>query len=84
MTICYMRDNCSDIPCRLDLVGSDVVETFWSNNGQWIGNRHVYSFGDLRRNLSHMVSQTLERIKCSPEAPTFAKPHPKQEIIWPK
>lgn len=78
--ICYMRDNFPDQDCHLDLTGSDVLEEFWSKNGQWVGNRHNYNFGDLRRNTSHMIR--LEEIRINPNAPDFAKPHPKQESIW--
>lgn len=68
--------------CRLDLTGSDVLEDFWSKNGQWVGNHHNYNFGDLNRNTSHMIR--LEQIRVDPSAPEFAKPHPKQESIWAK
>ena len=78
--ICFMRDHFSQVECRLDLTGTDMVEDFWSKNGQWVGNHHNYSFGDLRRNISHMMR--LENIRIDPEAPEFAKPHPKQESIW--
>ena len=77
-----MQDNFADQECRLDLTGSDVVEEFWSMNGQWEGNHHNYNFGDLRRNTSHMIR--LEQIRVDPHAPEFAKPHPKQESIWAK
>lgn len=80
MFICYMRDNFPHLECCLDLTGSDCVEDFWSKNGQWVGNHHNYNFGDLRRNNSHMIR--LEQIRVDPNAPDFAKPHPKQESIW--
>ena len=78
--ICYMRDNFPEQECCLELSGSDVLEDFWSKNGQWVGNHHNYSFGDLRRNASHMIR--LEEIRINPDATDFAKPHPKQESIW--
>lgn len=77
-----MRDNFPDQECRLELTGSDVVEDFWSKNGQWVGNHHNYNFGDLSRNRSHMIR--LEEIRVDPNAPELAKPHPKQESIWAK
>ena len=80
LLICYMRDNFPNQECRLDLTGSDVLEDFWSKNGQWVGNHHNYNFGDLSRNTSHMIR--LEQIRVDPNAPEFAKPHPKQESIW--
>ena len=78
--ISYMGDNFVDVDCRLDLTGSDNVESFWSDNGQWVGNHHNYHYGELQSNVSHMIR--LEQIKTDPEAPEFAKPHPKQECIW--
>ena len=78
--ICYMRDNFPEQQCCLELSGSDCLEDFWSKNGQWVGNHHNYCFRDLRRNTSHMIH--LEEIRINPDAPDFAKPHPKQESIW--
>lgn len=78
--ISYMGDNFADVDCRLDLTGSDNVESFWSDNGQWVGNHHNYHYGELQSNVSHMIR--LEQIKTDPDAPDFAKPHPKQECIW--
>ena len=80
MLISFMAKSFPHVACRLDLTGTDMVEDFWSKNGQWIGNHHNYSLGDLRRNLSHMIR--LENIRIDPLAPEFAKPHPKQESIW--
>lgn len=80
MRIVYMRDNFRQEDCPLDKTGFDVLEEFWSKNGQWVCNHHNYTFGDLRRNTSHMIR--LEEIRVDPSAPEFAKPHPKQENIW--
>ncbi|KAL9954635.1 hypothetical protein ACROYT_G042199 [Oculina patagonica] len=80
LLICYMRDNFPNQECRLDLTGADMLEDVWSKNGQWVGNHHNYNFGDLSRNTSHMLR--LEQIRVDPNAPKFAKPHPKQESIW--
>ena len=80
--ITYMRDAFPDQRCHLELTGTDVVETFWSMNGQWVGNRHNYDFTRLQKNLSHMIR--LEEVQTNPQAPKFARPHPKGEIIWPR
>lgn len=80
MMICYMRDNFRYVDCRLDLTGTDVVETYFSVNGQWVGNQHNYAFARLQQNLRHMIR--LEMIRVNKGAPDFAKPHPKSEIIW--
>lgn len=53
MLIVYMRDNFPQDDCRLDITGSDVLEDFWSKNGQWVGNHHNYTFGDLRQYFAH-------------------------------
>ena len=81
MVICYMRDNFADIECRLDLIGTDLVESYWSANGQWVGNRHNYYFGRLSQNASHIIR--LNQIRVDPQAPNFARLHPKGEVIWP-
>ena len=61
--------------------GRDCVETFFRTNGQWIGNHHNYSYGDLRRNISHQIH--LDQICVDPSGDAkFAKPHPKGESIW--
>ena len=77
-----MRDNFPDTDCRVDLTGTDGVELFWSQMGQWVGNHRQYIYGDLYRNISSMVC--LEEIRVDSEGPDFAKPHPKQESIWNK
>ena len=77
--IMYMAVRFPTVPCHLDLTGTDVVESYFSKNGQWVGNQHTYSFGRMARNLRHMVR--LEEIRVSDAAPAFAKPHPKGEVI---
>lgn len=78
--VAFMRDNFPQLPCTLSLMGTDIVESFWSKMGQWVGNRHNYSFGDLKQNYRHMIR--LEEIRLEPNAPQYAKPHPKQESVW--
>ena len=80
--ICFMRDEFPALDCFLDLVGTDIVESYWSKNGQWVGNRHTYTYGRLKNNLAHMVR--LEEIRVDPEAPKFSSAHPKAEMIWDK
>ena len=53
--ICYMRDNFPNTPCRLDLTGSDPCECLFSLTGQWVGNRHNYSFGEMLDNINNMM-----------------------------
>lgn len=77
-----MRDNFPELPCDLLGSGSDCVESFWSSNGQWVGNHHNYTFGTLFRNHAHQIR--LEQIRVDPKGPKFSKPHPKGESIWHK
>ena len=67
MLIVFTRDNFPQKDCQLEKTESDVLEDFWSKNGQWVGNHHNYTFGDLRRNTSHMIR--LEEIRVDPSAP---------------
>ena len=75
-----MRDNLSHLQRRLEYIGTDCVESFWSSNGQWVGTQHNYTFGHLQRNIGHQVR--LDQIRVDPNGPKFAKPHPKGESIW--
>ena len=80
--ICYMRDRYPTLPCNLSATGSDCVESYWSVNGQWVGNHHNYTFGELHRNLGHQVR--LEQIRVHPNGPKFPKHNSKGESIWNK
>jgi hypothetical protein len=77
--ICCMRENFSTAPCCLDLTGTDVVESFFSKNGQWVGNRHNYSFTRMERNLTHMIR--LEEIRSDPNAPSLTDHILKQRLF---
>ena len=55
--ICYMRDCFPDVECRLDLTGSDVCESFFSLNGQWIGIRHNYTFNEMRCKINESYGE---------------------------
>ena len=48
IVICYQRDKFPHLSCNLQDTGTDCVEHFFSINGQWVGNRHNYTFADLR------------------------------------
>lgn len=80
--ICFMRDEFPDVECHLELTGTDVVENYFSKCGQWVGNRNNYTYARMERNLRHMIR--LEEIRVNPQAPEFARPHPKGELIWAK
>jgi hypothetical protein len=62
------------------MTGSDCCESFFSLNGQWVGNRHNYTYGDMKQNISHMIR--LQQIQADPDAPKFARAHIKQENVW--
>ena len=80
--ICFMGDIFPDLECSLDKTGSDIVESFWSANGQWVNNHHNYDYSELYRNWSHQLR--LETIKADPKGPKFPPSHPKNECIWKK
>lgn len=77
-----MRDNFPNLECRLDLTGCDPCESFFSLNGQLIGNHHNYSFAEMKRNINHMVR--IQDIQADPTAATLSRAHSKQEIVWGK
>ena len=80
--IVFCRDNYSNMECHLEEAGTDCCETYFSTQGQWIGNRHNYTYSDMRRNRSHGLR--IEQLRADPAGPEFAKPHPKGESIWTK
>ena len=82
LLICYMRDCFPGVDCMLHLTGSDCCENFFSINGQWVGNRHSYNFGEMTRNLRQM--SRLHEIQVDPNGPIFKKAHIKQENVWAK
>ncbi|CAG2238803.1 unnamed protein product [Mytilus edulis] len=78
--ICFSRDNFPQQKCELSIVGSDCCEDFFSKNGQFVGNHHVYPYAQMFRNVSHMIR--LNQIEVDDNAPAFAKAHIKQENVW--
>ena len=80
--ICHCRDNFPDLECHLEESGTDCNETYFSTIGQWTGNKHNYTFYDMRRNASHCMR--IEKLRADPTGPKFCKPHPKGESIWHK
>ena len=71
--ICYMRENFPNTPCRLDLTGSDPCECLFSLTGQWVGNRHNYSFGEVLDNINNMMR--LQIMQANPNGPKVARGH---------
>jgi hypothetical protein len=80
--IVYHRDNHPELPCQLDVTGSEPCEVLFSQFGQWVGNRRTYRFGEMLANVSSMFR--LEHIRSDPDGPKFKRGHEKQENIWPK
>ena len=78
--ICYCRDFFPEMECHLNQAGTDCCETYFSTMGQWVGNKHNYTFGDMRRNQSHCIR--LREIRSVDNGINFPKPHPKGESIW--
>lgn len=73
------RDVCPSLFIELGLTGTDMVESFFSENGSFVMNKHTYSFNDMLLALSKMnalnaiSSRGLVRVH---------KAHSKQEIVW--
>lgn len=80
--ICYFRDEFLHLPCPLERMGSDCCEEFFSKNMQFIGNHQVFPFGNMLRNVGHMIR--LSQIQADPDAPLFARAYVKQENVWKK
>ena len=80
--ILLCRDSFPDIECHLEETGTDCCETYFSRLGQWVGNKHNYTYADMIRNSEHC--SRLEEIRTTPGGPKFAKSHPKSESIWDK
>lgn len=78
MMICFYRDNFPTEKCLLQRTGSGCCEEFFSKNGQFVGNHHVYPYGQMFQNVGHMMSQ----IEADDNAASFAKAHVKQENVW--
>lgn len=76
------RDFTPQHPVNLSKIGSDCCEDYFSQNGQFVLNKHTYSFGDMLTNLSNL--NRLLQIQASPNAPHIKKRHEKQENIWHK
>ena len=75
--ICYYRDCFPESPCLLNRTWSDCCEEVLQ---KWTicGNHHVYPYGQMYRNVSHMIR--LRQIQADDNAPAFAKAHIKQEL----
>ncbi|XP_066930769.1 uncharacterized protein [Clytia hemisphaerica] len=78
--VIYCRDFFDNMECHLEESGTDCCENYFSCLGQWTGNKHNYTYADMTRNRDHCTR--LEQIRCNPDGPKFAKPHPKSESIW--
>ena len=80
--ICYFGYQFPHLSCPLERIGSDYCEEFFSKNVQFIGNHPVFPFGQIMRNMGHMVR--LNQLQADPNAPAFARAHIKQENVWAK
>ena len=63
----------------MGLTGSDVCESFFSENGSFVMNRHTYSFRDMLLNtekMSHLNTIAARGLV------QLNKAHTKQEIVW--
>jgi hypothetical protein len=74
-----MRDNFSSLPVCLEKAGSDCVESVFSLMGQWVRNKHNFSFGEALERMSHI--SRLEQIKVDDASPLFAASR-RRKLIW--
>ena len=73
------RDIAPNSRVELGLTGSDVCESFFSENGSFVMNRHTYSFRDMLLNtekMSHLNTIAARGLV------QLNKAHTKQEIVW--
>ena len=82
MVIAWFSEKYPDMPCYLNLLGTDAVEVFFSLNGSWVLNKHTYTILDMMQNLSAM--NRVNQIKASSPSLMFRKAHSKQDNIWEK
>ena len=82
MLITDFAKNYPYLKCPLKRTGTDGCEVFFSGNGSWVKNRHVYSFVDMVRNYTAMTR--LAEIKAGNERLQFRRAHSKQDNIWDK
>ena len=76
------RDFTPNQAVHLEQSGSDCCEDFFSANGSFVVNKHVYNFQDLLRNASKM--NRLTEITSEKDGLILTKRHKKQENIWMK
>ena len=82
MVIAWFSERYPDMPCCLNLLGTDAVEVFFSLNGSWVVTKHTYTMLDMVQNLSAM--NRLNQIKASNPSLMLRKAHSKQYNIWEK
>ena len=81
MYIMVIRDSCPGHPVELGLTGTDCCESYFSENGSFVMNRHVYSYSDL---LSSTTKMTILDAIAGRGNIQVGKVHSKQESIWDK
>ena len=75
----WFRDKSPSIPIELGITGTDVCESFFSENGSFVMNRHTYTFNDMLHNITKM--NVLNSIVTRGHV-VARKAHMKQEVIW--
>ena len=73
------RDVAPSMEIPLGLTGTDCCEAYFSENGSFVMNRHVYSFHDM---LINMPKMTMLSAIASRGLVRVSKSHTKQEAIW--
>lgn len=74
-----IRDRCPGHAVELGLTGTDCCESYFSESGSFVLNRHTYSFQDLMNTTSKMTTINLLGSRNNIQ---LNKVHSKQETIW--
>ena len=82
MVISWFAMNHNNIPCYLNLLGTDAMEVYFSQNGSWVLKKHTYTIFDMMQNLTAM--NRLNHIRATNNLLQFRKAHSKQDNIWGK
>ncbi|GAQ78082.1 hypothetical protein KFL_000070500 [Klebsormidium nitens] len=74
-----MRDRFSHLDVCLEKASSDCVESIFSLMGQWVRNKHNFTFGEALERISHVAR--LEQIKVDEDSPLFVTSR-RRKLFW--
>ena len=80
--ISFFRDEYLELECPLHLTGTDCCESYFSENGSFVMNRHNYTFVDMHTNLGYM--NRMQEIRVTNNELQFPKRKTNNDFIWDK